>query len=177
MNTIFLLMAQYDGQVIVPLDRVCADYFTHLTPEKLKMKVAAGQIDLVIVPIEQSQKSARGVHVNDLADYLDIQRDKAKTEHDRLMGRRPKTLPRQSVSKVEIGNDRPAEPAEQSIQFIRLPEVKRITGMSTTTIYEMANADQFPKQVKLGGRAVAWVKSDVLAWCADKIERAKESDL
>lgn len=177
MNTLFFLMAQYDGRVIVPLDRVCADYFTHLTPEKLKAKVAAGQIDLVIVPIEQCQKSARGVHVNDLADYLDIQRDKAKTEHDRQMGRRLKTLPRQSVSKVKMKTDRlvePVEPVEQSIQFIRLPEVKRLTGMGTTMIYEMANAGLFPRQVKLGGRAVAWVKSDVLAWSKDKIEKAKK---
>lgn len=177
MNTLFLLMAQYDGRVIIPLSQVCADYFTHLTPEKLKTKVAAGHIDLVIVPIEQSQKSARGVHVNDLADYLDIQREKAKTEHDRLMGRRPKTLHRQSVRKVGMKTDRPVEPVEHSIQFIRLPEVKRLTGIGTTMIYEMVNANQFPKQVKLGGRAVAWVKSEVLAWCADKIERAKESDL
>ncbi|MHC8288742.1 helix-turn-helix transcriptional regulator [Pseudomonas sp. XS1P51] len=46
--------------------------------------------------------------------------------------------------------------------------------MSTTTIYEMANAGLFPRQVKLGGRAVAWVKSDVLAWSKDKIEKAKK---
>ncbi|PBM99980.1 pyocin activator PrtN family protein [Pseudomonas aeruginosa] len=30
MNTFFLLMAQYHGQTIVSLSRVCADYFTHL---------------------------------------------------------------------------------------------------------------------------------------------------
>lgn len=90
MKTLFLLMAQYDGQVLIPLDRVCADYFSHLTPDKLKMKVAAGQIDILIVPIEKSQKSARGVHVNDLAAYLDAQHAKAKAEHDRLMGRTPK---------------------------------------------------------------------------------------
>ncbi|MFD2883207.1 pyocin activator PrtN family protein [Pseudomonas lini] len=34
MNTVFLLMAQYNGQAIIPLERVCADYFSHLTPEK-----------------------------------------------------------------------------------------------------------------------------------------------
>ncbi len=86
MKTLFLLMAQYDGQVIIPLERVCSDYF-HLTPEVLKRKVLAGEIDLLIMRMEKSQKSALGVHLNDLADYLDIQRAKAKAEHDRLMGR------------------------------------------------------------------------------------------
>jgi hypothetical protein len=41
MNTQFLLMAQYSGLAIIPLERVCADYFSHLTPEKMKVKVAA----------------------------------------------------------------------------------------------------------------------------------------
>lgn len=50
MKTLFLLMAQYDGLAIIPLERICADYFTHLTPAKLKMKAAAGQIDLSDCP-------------------------------------------------------------------------------------------------------------------------------
>lgn len=87
MNTAFLLMAQYNGAAIIPLERVCADYFSHLTPEKMKMKVAAGQIDLPLVQLERSQKSARGVHINDLAAYLDNQHAAARAEHDKLMGR------------------------------------------------------------------------------------------
>ena len=87
MNTAFLLMAQYSGQAIIPLERVCADYFTHLTPEKMKMKVAAGEIDLPLVRMESSQKSARGVHLNDLAAYLDAQHGQAQAEHEKLMGR------------------------------------------------------------------------------------------
>lgn len=70
------------------MERICSDYFTHLTPEAMRMKVAAGQIDLPLVKLEHSQKSARGVHVNDLADYLDVRHRAAKAEHDLLMGRR-----------------------------------------------------------------------------------------
>jgi len=88
MQTIFLLMAQYNGSAIVPLDRVCADYFSHLTPEKMKRKVAGGEIDLPLVQIEASQKSARGVHISDLAAYLDSMHSRAKAEHEKLMGRR-----------------------------------------------------------------------------------------
>ncbi|MHB0764705.1 pyocin activator PrtN family protein [Stutzerimonas sp. NM35] len=87
MNTAFLLMAQYSGAAIIPLERVCADYFSHLTPEKMKLKVASGQIDLPLVQMERSQKSARGVHLSDLASYLDSQHSRARAEHDKLMGR------------------------------------------------------------------------------------------
>jgi hypothetical protein len=79
-NTAFLLMAQYNGAAIVPLEFVCRDYFRHLTVEKLLRKVLAGQIRLPIVRIEDSQKAARGVHLSDLAEYIDRQRAKAIKE-------------------------------------------------------------------------------------------------
>jgi len=81
------LMAQYNGLAIVPLDRVCEDYFQHLTPQKLQRKVALGEIDLAITRMEGSQKAARGVHLQDLASYLDAQRKKALSETDKLHGR------------------------------------------------------------------------------------------
>lgn len=87
MNTLFLLMAQYNGLAIVPVATVCADYFQHLTPEILLRKVAAGDIDLPITRIEGSQKSARGVHLQDLAVYLDKQRARAVAENDKMHGR------------------------------------------------------------------------------------------
>lgn len=88
MNTLFLLMAQYNGQAIIPIDVVCSDYFSHLTPDKIKRKVGLGEIDLPIVQMESSQKSARGVHVRDLAAYLDKQHQAAKDDHERLWGRK-----------------------------------------------------------------------------------------
>jgi prophage regulatory protein len=61
------------------------------------------------------------------------------------------------------------------IEFIRLPEVKRLTGLSTATIYRMAKVGEFPGLVKLGAQAVAWVKSEVLAWSREKIKAARMS--
>jgi hypothetical protein len=88
MNTLFLLMAQYDGQAVIPLSRVCADYMG-LTVEKLKSKCLSGEIDLPIVRLgAESQKAALGVHLADLADYIDRQRAKAATEQDKMMGRK-----------------------------------------------------------------------------------------
>ncbi|WP_309298743.1 helix-turn-helix transcriptional regulator [Pseudomonas turukhanskensis] len=59
------------------------------------------------------------------------------------------------------------------VEFVRLPEVKRMTGLGTTTIYKLANAGTFPKQVPLGGRAVAWVRSEICAWTRAKVEAAR----
>lgn len=53
---------------------------------------------------------------------------------------------------------------QEPVEFIRLPKVKELTGLGTTKIYTMAVQGLFPKQVPLGGRAVAWVKSEVLQW-------------
>jgi hypothetical protein len=85
-NTAFLLMAQYDGAAVIPIEIVCRDYFRHLTAEKLLRKILSGEISLPIVRIEKSQKAARGVHLSDLADYLDKQRAEALKECRQLGG-------------------------------------------------------------------------------------------
>lgn len=80
MNTIFLLMAQYGGRAIIPLEDVCKDYFSHLTPEKFLRKVMLREIVIPIVRIEASQKCAKGVQLKDLADYLDARIEAARKE-------------------------------------------------------------------------------------------------
>jgi hypothetical protein len=84
MKTAFLLMAQYDGLAVIPVAWVCRDYFRHLTVEKFLRKVLGGEIDLPIVRIESSQKCAKGVHVNDLAAYLDKRVEAARKECEQL---------------------------------------------------------------------------------------------
>ncbi len=80
MKTAFLLMAQYNGKAIIPINDVCRDYFPHLTPSKLLQKISAGQIAMPLVRIESSQKSAKGVHLADLAEYLDARAEAARKE-------------------------------------------------------------------------------------------------
>jgi len=84
MNTAFLLMAQYDGQAIIPAEKVCADYFPHLRTDQFVRKVGAGEIKLPLVRAETSQKSAKGVHLQDLADYLDGRRAAARKELEQM---------------------------------------------------------------------------------------------
>ncbi|WP_248769041.1 AlpA family phage regulatory protein [Pseudomonas sp. MWU12-2345] len=62
------------------------------------------------------------------------------------------------------------------VEFIRLSEVKRLTGLSTATIYRMVAADRFPKQIKLGIQAVAWIQSEVLTWNQQKVDEARASE-
>jgi hypothetical protein len=87
MNTLFLLMAQYEGQAVIPLERVCEDYM-HLTVEKFKRKRLDGEIDIPVIRLgANTQKAALGIHLNDLANYIDRQREKASKEQNQLMGR------------------------------------------------------------------------------------------
>jgi hypothetical protein len=80
MNTTFLLMAQYDGRAVIPIEQVCRDYFSHLTTPKLVRKISAGEIAIPLVRIEASQKCAKGVHLTDLASYLDARVEAARRE-------------------------------------------------------------------------------------------------
>ncbi|TPQ52943.1 Pyocin activator protein PrtN [Prosthecomicrobium hirschii] len=80
MNTLFLLMAQYNGQADIPVDTVCRDYLAHLTPEKFLRKVGAGEIAIPLVRMETSQNSAKGVHLQDLAEWIDARRVAARRE-------------------------------------------------------------------------------------------------
>lgn len=88
MNTAFLLMAQYGGTAIIPLEMVCRDYFSHLTPVEFARKATNGQIDLPVVRIEASQKAAKGVYLTDLAVWIDARREAARKELDQIQGRR-----------------------------------------------------------------------------------------
>ncbi|MGB3044382.1 MAG: pyocin activator PrtN family protein [Xanthobacteraceae bacterium] len=80
LNTAFLLMAQYHGAAIIPVEAVCRDYFSHLDVGKFVRKVGAGEIAIPMVRMEASQKAAKGIHLQDLADYLDARRAAALKE-------------------------------------------------------------------------------------------------
>ncbi|WP_036266629.1 pyocin activator PrtN family protein [Methylobacterium sp. 10] len=86
MNTTFLLMAQYSGAAVIPIDRVCKDYFSHLTPEKLIRKISAGAIALPRVRMESSERCVKGVHLNDLAQWIDDRAEAARKECQQLCG-------------------------------------------------------------------------------------------
>jgi prophage regulatory protein len=56
------------------------------------------------------------------------------------------------------------EPMSATQSLIRLPEVKRLTGLSRSTIYRLERDGRFVPRVRLGERATAWRLSEILAW-------------
>lgn len=83
-STPFLLFAQYGGRAVIPVEDVCRDYFSHLTPDKFLRKVGLGEIPLPVVRAETSQKCQKGVYLQDLADYIDTRRTAALKEFQQL---------------------------------------------------------------------------------------------
>jgi len=79
MKTSFMLMNLYDGKPVIPVDVVAKDYF-NLDTRTFLRKVDDGKILLPIVKMEKSQKSAKGVHLQDLAEYIDAQRADARRD-------------------------------------------------------------------------------------------------
>lgn len=55
------------------------------------------------------------------------------------------------------------------LRFLRRPEVSRLTGIQRTTVYKLEAEGLFPKRVSLGGRAVAWIESEVIAWMTARV--------
>ncbi|REG48706.1 pyocin activator protein PrtN [Paraburkholderia sp. BL6669N2] len=68
MSTVDLLMGQYGKKAVVPIDVVCRDHFAPLTVPTLVRKILAGEIELPLIRIERSRKSAKGVRIQDLAN-------------------------------------------------------------------------------------------------------------
>ena len=55
------------------------------------------------------------------------------------------------------------------IVFWRLDKVMAETGLKRTHLYELASKGEFPRQIKLGKRACAWLASEVQDWKNSKL--------
>jgi hypothetical protein len=86
MNTSFMLLARYDGLPVIPLALVVRDFFPHLSEQKLAGKIDRCEVKLPLIRIEASQKAARGVHINDLAAWIDGRREAAARELKAMTG-------------------------------------------------------------------------------------------
>ncbi len=58
--------------------------------------------------------------------------------------------------------------------ILRLPEVKKSTGLSRSTIYMRISQGTFPKPVGLGGRAVGWLEAEIQEWLQQRIEASRK---
>jgi len=55
-------------------------------------------------------------------------------------------------------------------RLLRLPEVISQTGLNRNSIYQI---EDFPKPVKIGARATAWVQSEIQLWIKSTIENQR----
>ena len=69
--------------------------------------------------------------------------------------------------------DRPQHliaPRNSSIRMLRLAQVKNITGLGKTKIYELQSEGAFPMRVKITPRSVGWIEDEVQAWLEQRIQ-------
>jgi prophage regulatory protein len=57
------------------------------------------------------------------------------------------------------------------MRFIRRNQVQQITGLSRSSIYAMVADGTFPKQIKIGRRAVAWLEAEIDDWMHERISK------
>jgi len=56
-------------------------------------------------------------------------------------------------------------------KFLRLPEVISRTGYRRSNIYHLMSLGRFPKAIPLGGRAVAWLESEIEDWIQARVDQ------
>lgn len=83
----------------------------------------------------------------------------------------PKKLPK-SQNTLDASLNGTAENLED-VSFLRLPEVKSITGLSKTSLYALIREQSFPAPVRLGPRAVAWVRSEIRQWAVERVHASR----
>ena len=50
------------------------------------------------------------------------------------------------------------------MQLLRLDDVKRYTGLSSTSIWRLEKAGNFPKRRQIGPHSVAWLSTELTEW-------------
>lgn len=61
--------------------------------------------------------------------------------------------------------------------FIRLSEVQLRTGYSKAWIYRLIKESRFPKSVKIGSRAIAFIESEVNDWIEQRIAESRANSV
>lgn len=57
-------------------------------------------------------------------------------------------------------------------RILRLKQVRDLTGLCRSSIYQLQAQKRFPQSVKISARAVGWVESAVQRWVEDKVQQS-----
>lgn len=60
-------------------------------------------------------------------------------------------------------------PATVAVVFLKLPEVRKRTGLSKSEIYRRAAVGAFPRRIKLGERSSVWLAQEIDQWASERI--------
>jgi prophage regulatory protein len=86
--------------------------------------------------------------------------------------------PKKPSDRVRMDAGRSALPnALEEVSFLRLPDVKLVTGLSKSSLYALIRANSFPSPVRLGPRTVAWVRSEIKQWAAERVLTSRSTTL
>ena len=55
-----------------------------------------------------------------------------------------------------------------SNRLLRIKDVCALTTLSQSTIYKGIREGTFPRGKRIGGQAVAWLESDIIAWMIEQ---------
>jgi len=56
------------------------------------------------------------------------------------------------------------------MRFLKIKDVIKLTGLSRSSIYAKISNGDFPSQVSISERAVAWLEEDIFAWMRARIK-------
>ena len=59
--------------------------------------------------------------------------------------------------------------------LIRLKKVEAKTGIKKSMVYDLMSKNEFPKPIKIGDRAVAWIESEIDQWIKNKIPESRQA--
>ena len=80
--------------------------------------------------------------------------------------------PRNPQGELPLGEPGPTEqPKHQRI--LRLAQVRDVTGLGRSCIYQLQAQNEFPRRIKIGARAVGWIESEVQQWVAKRISQSR----
>lgn len=60
--------------------------------------------------------------------------------------------------------------------LIRLPNVIKRAGISRSTIYNLIKEGSFPSPIRLGGRSIAFIESEIDDWIDSKIKESRQEE-
>ncbi len=93
----------------------------------------------------------------------------------RTLARATRRATRAAEASVD-GASLPASCTPQDERLLRLRDVLTVVGLSRAHVYHLVKNGLFPRPIALGSNCARWVQSEVQAWVADRIGRARDTD-